>query len=124
MYIISKGSAACLVKKVEIERLSKGMCFGEVAIMNMCKMRAAGISEEAIARRCVRMADVRALEPCELCALTFDDAWPLIREIPELWVAFEEIAQRRAIRAAVPQLASGKVPPARPLPMRYSLSRP
>jgi len=90
------------------------MCFGEVAIMNMCKMRAAGISEEAIARRCVRMADVRALEPCELCALTLDDAWPLIREIPELWVAFEEIAQRRAIRAAVPQLASGKVPPARP----------
>jgi len=110
MYLIAKGSAGCFVKKTEIERLTKGMCFGEVAIMNMCKMRAAGISEEAIARRCLRMADVRALEHCELYSLSFADAWPLIREIPQLWTAFEEIAHHRSIRASFPLLTTPKRP--------------
>ena len=74
-----------------MEFLGKGSCFGEVAIMNSSKMKAAGIPNDVILRRVARMADIRALERCELLELRFADAWPLIKEIPALWSKLEGI---------------------------------
>ena len=74
-----------------MEFLGKGSCFGEVAIMNSCKMKAAGIPNDVLLRRVARTADIRALERCELLELRFVDAWPLIKEIPVLWSKLEGI---------------------------------
>eukprot|EP00960_Hanusia_phi_P034680 751231-Hanusia_phi.AAC.4 len=60
------------------------------------------------------MADIRAVERCELLELSFDDAWPLIRQVPAaspaaaaqpfrqvptLWGVLEDITQIRSERA-------------------------
>jgi len=99
MYFVVSGACSCQLNGVEIERIDRGGCFGEVAIMNMCKMKAAGVPMSVIQKRCVRMADIRAVERCELLELSFDDAWPLIRQVPTLWGVLEDITQIRSERA-------------------------
>mmetsp|Transcript_29392 Transcript_29392/g.94340 ORF Transcript_29392/g.94340 Transcript_29392/m.94340 type:complete len:405 (-) Transcript_29392:83-1297(-) len=99
MYFVVSGACSCQLNGLEIERIDRGGCFGEVAIMNMCKMKAAGVPLAVIQKRCVRMADIRAIERCELLELSFDDAWPLIRQVPTLWGVLEDISQIRSERA-------------------------
>jgi hypothetical protein len=36
------------------------------------------------------------MERCELLTLSFEDAWPLIKEIPALWTKLESISRMRA----------------------------
>eukprot|EP00802_Teleaulax_amphioxeia_P014595 Tamp_14664.p1 GENE.Tamp_14664~~Tamp_14664.p1 ORF type:complete len:507 (+),score=77.52 Tamp_14664:183-1523(+) len=101
MYFVVSGVLMCSVQDVPIERLTRGSCFGEVSVMNICKMKAANIPEKMIARRCIRMADIRSLERCELLELTSEQAWPLIRDIPALWSKLEEISKLRAGKVSV-----------------------
>jgi len=95
MFWLASGESRCSLKGCEIERLRRYDCFGEVAIINICKMRAAGVDRAVIKRRCVRSADVRASEQCVILQLQADDAWPLVKQVPALWNFLEKIAQIR-----------------------------
>jgi hypothetical protein len=53
-------------------------------------------------------ADIRALERCELLELTFDNAWPLIKEIPALWTKLEEISKQRSGKVLVHKSERGR----------------
>ena len=46
--------------------------------------------------RCVRGADVIALERCELLELVSQEAFDIIRTVPNLWFTLQEMATRRA----------------------------
>eukprot|EP00287_Rhodomonas_sp_CCMP768_P012730 CAMPEP_0196723818 /NCGR_PEP_ID=MMETSP1091-20130531/5881_1 /TAXON_ID=302021 /ORGANISM="Rhodomonas sp., Strain CCMP768" /LENGTH=420 /DNA_ID=CAMNT_0042065851 /DNA_START=275 /DNA_END=1537 /DNA_ORIENTATION=+ len=98
MYFLSRGSCSCTLNGRELERLPAGACFGELAIMNMCRMRAANVNEKTIQKRCVRSADVRARERCELLQVSFRDAWPLLHKYPVFWKLLEAISDTRMQR--------------------------
>jgi len=98
MYLIASGKLACILNGQQLEVLGKGQCFGEVSLINLCKMRSSGVSDEEARKRCLRGADILALERCELLELSFDDAWPLIRIAPNLWFTLEDMAKGRAHR--------------------------
>mmetsp|Transcript_5936 Transcript_5936/g.13762 ORF Transcript_5936/g.13762 Transcript_5936/m.13762 type:complete len:401 (+) Transcript_5936:90-1292(+) len=102
MYFIASGSCSCTLFGKELERLGKGQCFGEVSIINLCKMRSAQIADEEARKKCTRGADIQALERCEMLELRFEDAWPLIRMAPNLWFTLEGIAKRRAMKQVTP----------------------
>lgn len=38
LFFLASGSCSCVLNGVELERLRKGQCFGEVALLNMCKV--------------------------------------------------------------------------------------
>jgi len=98
MFFVSNGSCSCIFNGKEIERLKAGSCFGELSIMNMCKMRVARVSEHTIQKRCVRSADIRALERCELLQFYMHEAWPLLHQHPVFWKLLEAIADTRLQR--------------------------
>mmetsp|Transcript_24817 Transcript_24817/g.59029 ORF Transcript_24817/g.59029 Transcript_24817/m.59029 type:complete len:415 (+) Transcript_24817:169-1413(+) len=100
MYFLASGSCICTLNGHELERLGKGQCFGEVGIINMCKMKSTGIESDDARTRCVRAADVMALERCEVLALNFEDAWPLMRKVPNLWYTLQDIAKQRMLRVS------------------------
>eukprot|EP00286_Rhodomonas_abbreviata_P001172 CAMPEP_0181290002 /NCGR_PEP_ID=MMETSP1101-20121128/1185_1 /TAXON_ID=46948 /ORGANISM="Rhodomonas abbreviata, Strain Caron Lab Isolate" /LENGTH=375 /DNA_ID=CAMNT_0023394265 /DNA_START=20 /DNA_END=1148 /DNA_ORIENTATION=- len=98
MFFLASGSCLCTLHGRELERLGQGQCFGEVSIINLCKMRRQGVKDEEAKQRCVRGADILALERCEMFELYFEDAWPLIKLSPNLWFTLEGIAARRSLK--------------------------
>jgi CRP-like cAMP-binding protein len=72
--------------------------FGEIALINLIRMRSAGVPEEEARQRCVRGADIVAMERCELLELCHAEMYSLIRVVPNLWFTLQEMAQLRAVR--------------------------
>jgi len=79
---------ACSVRRLSgdvLEVLQAGQCFGEVSIINMCKMKQRGATDAEAGAKCTRSADIKATERSEMLELRFADAWPLIHKAPNLW---------------------------------------
>uniref|UniRef100_A0A7S4H8S1 Cyclic nucleotide-binding domain-containing protein n=1 Tax=Guillardia theta TaxID=55529 RepID=A0A7S4H8S1_GUITH len=100
MYFIVSGSLVCTLNDKELERLTKGQCVGELSFINIAKMLSSGIPRKEALHRCRRAADVVATDKSELLALSFEDAWPLLRKIPNLWYTLQDIAHQRLIRVS------------------------
>uniref|UniRef100_A0A7S0HH42 Cyclic nucleotide-binding domain-containing protein n=1 Tax=Hanusia phi TaxID=3032 RepID=A0A7S0HH42_9CRYP len=98
MFWVASGSCICLLDGVILERLERGQCFGEMSVMKICKMLKQGISKERALSEGRRGADVKASEDSLLLALSYDDAYTLIRVVPNLWLTLEELCKLRKLR--------------------------
>eukprot|EP00283_Hemiselmis_rufescens_P015528 CAMPEP_0173452698 /NCGR_PEP_ID=MMETSP1357-20121228/49220_1 /TAXON_ID=77926 /ORGANISM="Hemiselmis rufescens, Strain PCC563" /LENGTH=311 /DNA_ID=CAMNT_0014419595 /DNA_START=39 /DNA_END=974 /DNA_ORIENTATION=+ len=95
LYFIAKGACVCSLHGVELERLTAGHCFGEISLLNMCRMCSEGLTLDQAKKQCIRNADIVAVERCELLELHFDDAQPLLKKSPNLWFTLEDMTKRR-----------------------------
>eukprot|EP00802_Teleaulax_amphioxeia_P007057 Tamp_07063.p1 GENE.Tamp_07063~~Tamp_07063.p1 ORF type:complete len:480 (+),score=48.43 Tamp_07063:206-1441(+) len=98
MYFITTGSVAVSVEGRILEMHGALQSFGEIALINLVMMTTSGVPEEQARERCVRGADIQALERCELLELCYEEVIPLIRVAPNLWFTLQDMAHKRAAR--------------------------
>jgi hypothetical protein len=98
MFFVVMGQVAVELDGQRLQTHGALQSFGEIALVNVIKMRIAGVSAEEASAKSKRGADVVAMERCELLELGCNDARELIRNAPNLWFTLQEIAKRRAAK--------------------------
>jgi len=98
MFWVASGCCTCVLDGSEIDKLSRGQCFGEVSMMNLCKLCQGGMLEEEARKQCRRGADIMATEDVVLLELSYKDALPLSRTAPNLWCTLDDICRLRSKR--------------------------
>ncbi|EKX54190.1 hypothetical protein GUITHDRAFT_150177, partial [Guillardia theta CCMP2712] len=98
MFWVASGSCICMLDGVIIDKLEKGECFGEMSVMKICRLLKQGLSKERALSEGKRGADVQASEDSLLLALSYDDAYRLIRVVPNLWLTLEDLCKLRSMR--------------------------
>mmetsp|Transcript_12007 Transcript_12007/g.27728 ORF Transcript_12007/g.27728 Transcript_12007/m.27728 type:complete len:385 (+) Transcript_12007:126-1280(+) len=98
MFWVASGCCTCVLDGSEIDKLSRGQCFGEVSMMNLCKLCQGGMLEEEARKQCKRGADILAMEDVVLLELSYQDALPLSRTAPNLWCTLDDICRLRSKR--------------------------
>jgi len=98
MYWVVSGTFSCSVDGVEIDTLTRGQCFGEMTMIKLCRLRKSGVPESEIRSKCMRAADVRAVEKSVVLKLSYADALYLMRTAPNLWCSLEDISKQRSTR--------------------------
>eukprot|EP00960_Hanusia_phi_P051376 760765-Hanusia_phi.AAC.3 len=108
MYWVVSGSCVAFFNGQCFEPRSRGQCFGEVAVVNVCNRMSEGSTLEEAIKSSKRMTDVVALERTVLIELDAVDALPLVRTAPNLWRTLEDLARHRVNRV---KLAEESSPP-------------
>ena len=98
IFFVVSGSLECRLRGQVLERLRRGQCLGEIALMKVSNLLAQGIPLDQARHMCVRGNDVVATEASELLALSLDDAWPLLDQMPNLWYILRDMARQRSQR--------------------------
>jgi len=92
VWFVASGSLRCEVDGIECQILEAGQSIGEMSFVAVSTMVSAGTDLEEARETSTRSADVIACEHTELLELSFDDAWRVVKTVPNLFYTLKEVA--------------------------------
>jgi CRP-like cAMP-binding protein len=96
IWFVAAGSLRCEVDGIECQILGAGQSIGEMSFVTVSTMVSAGMDLEEARETSTRSADVIACEHTELLELSFDDAWRVVKTVPNLFYTLKEVAELKA----------------------------
>ena len=95
MWFVAAGSLRCEVDGIEVQKLGVGQSIGEMSFIEVSTLVSGG-TELATARASAhRTADVIACEHTELLELSFDEAWRVVKKVPNLFYTLKEVTNMK-----------------------------
>ena len=95
IWFVASGSLRCEVDGIEVQQLGAGQCIGEMSFVQVSLMVSSGTPLTEAWAAALRTADVIASEHTELLELSFDDAWAVVKKVPNLFYTLKEVADMR-----------------------------
>ena len=95
IWFVASGSLRCEVDGIEVQQLGAGHCIGEMSFVHVSEMVSSGTPLTEAWAAALRTADVIASEHTELLELSFDDAWAVVKKVPNLFYTLKEVAEMK-----------------------------
>ena len=96
IWFIASGLLRCEVDGVEVQTLGMGQSIGEMSFVQVSTLVAGGTRLEEARETSKRTADVFACEHTILLELSFDDAWTVVKKVPNLFYTLKELSDIKA----------------------------
>jgi CRP-like cAMP-binding protein len=95
IWFVASGSLRCEVDGIEVQKLGPGQCIGEMSFISASVMVSSGTPLSEARATALRTADVIACQRTQLLELSFDDAWAVVHEVPNLYYTLKEVAEMK-----------------------------
>ena len=96
VWFVAGGSLRCEVDGLEMQKLGAGQSIGEMSFVAVSTLVSGGMALEEARATSTRSADVIACERTELLELSFDDAWRVVKTVPNLFYTLKEVADLKS----------------------------
>ena len=95
IWFVVGGSLRCEVDGLAMQKLGPGQSIGEMSFVAVSTLVSGGTPLKDAREASTRSADVIACERTELLELSFDDAWRVVKTVPNLFYTLKEVAEVR-----------------------------
>jgi hypothetical protein len=95
IWFVASGSLRCTIDGIEVQKLGAGQCIGEMSFISVSVMVSRGTPLNEARATALRTADVIACQRTQLLELSFDDAWAVVQEVPNLYYTLKEVAEMK-----------------------------